>query len=582
MDTPVWFTLLVLLGLRSLAHAQACDPVTSDVGACPPNPGLSTSNYHVDFTQQQSLPAEWILANYETVTYGTHGAEFTFNKRYDAPNIWTDFHIFFGHVDVVMQAAPGQGIVSSSVLISDDFDEVDWEFSGNNFGDASSSGQVQTNFYGKGETGYYDRSTDADVNQPQSSFHTYSVDWTQERLIWSIDGSTIRTLLASQCDNTTHQYPQTPMKLQLGLWDGGDPDGNPGTVNWAGGYTNLSQAPFTMYVESVSITNYNPGYGYNYTDQSGSWESIQILNSPLSSTSSQLPSTVHTSTSSTPAAELSSSSVISSLSTPSASTSIGQSSSSSGDVASILPSSSTYSYGASSSGPSSDSDDCDCEDETSTVYLTTQVTSQVLQATTPNVGTSQSSGAGVSAEAVSSQSSDHTVGSLPSTLISPIAPILPQSSPSAPVPSSYVATGSIGAAQLTFPPSGSSAPSSFGSSGAAIQTQPSSGAPTITPYGPSGEVPPNGSPSDTEITIYPTVVVSRFTTVCPSATQLTVNNKTFTISSSTTLTLITYKLVSNLANFECKDYAKDYGYASKAFITELTLVAVPVPFFDST
>lgn len=41
-----------------------------------------------------------------------------------APTIATGKYIFFGRVDVEVQAAPGVGIVTSAVLQSDDLDEV--------------------------------------------------------------------------------------------------------------------------------------------------------------------------------------------------------------------------------------------------------------------------------------------------------------------------------------------------------------------------------------------------------------------------------------------------------------------------
>lgn len=58
------------------------------------------------------------MANYENVTLGPNGAEFTFNKRYDAPYMWTNKYMFFGHVEVVMRVAKGTGMISSAVLVS--------------------------------------------------------------------------------------------------------------------------------------------------------------------------------------------------------------------------------------------------------------------------------------------------------------------------------------------------------------------------------------------------------------------------------------------------------------------------------
>lgn len=166
------------------------------------------------------------------------------------------------------------------MLISDDFDEIDWEWSGNNFGNANSKGMVQNNYFPKGLTGTYDRGLFVDISSPQTNWHTYSVDWSPTELKWLIDGQVVRTFLAADADTSTHQYPQTPSKLQLGLWDGGDAGENSGTVSWAGGYTDVSKAPFTMYVKSVKITNTYPAYAYNWTDMSGKWTSIQRIQDP--------------------------------------------------------------------------------------------------------------------------------------------------------------------------------------------------------------------------------------------------------------------------------------------------------------
>lgn len=105
---------------------MSVDELTFPTATCPAAPGLPASTYSVHFTQQTTLPANWTLAAAETVTYGSMGADFTFAKRYDAPYIWTDFYFLFGTVEIIAQAAPGRGIISSLVLISEDLDEIDW------------------------------------------------------------------------------------------------------------------------------------------------------------------------------------------------------------------------------------------------------------------------------------------------------------------------------------------------------------------------------------------------------------------------------------------------------------------------
>ncbi|EME88016.1 glycoside hydrolase family 16 protein [Pseudocercospora fijiensis CIRAD86] len=245
-----------------------CDPTNT---TCPADTGLPSTSYTADFTQGSSANASWSGAAYTTVEYGDKGAVFTIEKSGQAPTIQTDFYIFFGRVDVTMKAAAGTGIVSSIVLESDDLDEIDWEFIG---GD---SGHVQSNFYGKGNTTSYDRVIYHKVSDVQNTWHTYSVDWTKDKLDFLIDGSVVRTLKYSDpLAVYGKNYPQTPMQLKLGNWAGGD-SANNGTVEWAGGKTDFSQGPFNMYVKKVEITNYNPACSYKYGDKSGSYESIEII-----------------------------------------------------------------------------------------------------------------------------------------------------------------------------------------------------------------------------------------------------------------------------------------------------------------
>lgn len=88
------------------------------------------------------------------------------------------------------------------------------------------------------------------------------------------------------------RFPQTPMRVRIGIWAGGDPSNGQGTIEWAGGQTDYSQAPFTMYVKDVHITNANPAESYIWTDRSGSYESIKLSGaSSLSQSSGEISST---------------------------------------------------------------------------------------------------------------------------------------------------------------------------------------------------------------------------------------------------------------------------------------------------
>jgi beta-glucanase (GH16 family) len=173
----------------------------------------------------------------------------------------------FGHVEFVVKAAPGAGVVSSAVLQSDCLDEIDWEWLG---GD---NGQVQSNYFGKGITTTYNRGAYHAAPGNHDGFKTYTIDWTSEQIVWQIDGVTVRAL--SQSNAAEGQYPQTPMMVKVGAWSGGDPGNAPGTIAWAGGPTDYSAGPYTMYLRSIAVTDYSTGTQYTYSGSAGTWQSIQ-------------------------------------------------------------------------------------------------------------------------------------------------------------------------------------------------------------------------------------------------------------------------------------------------------------------
>ena len=188
-------------------------------------------------------------------------------KAGDSPTLMSSWYLMFGHVEVVMKPAPGVGIVSSMVLQSDDLDEVDFEWLG------ADNQQVQSNYFGKGQTTTYNRGAFHPNPSNQNDFHTYTVDWTANQVVWQIDGKTVRALTPQSAEQG--QYPQTPMQLKLGIWSGGDSSNAPGTVQWAGGATNYGGGPYNMVVKSVKATDYSTGTSYTYGDNTGTWQSIK-------------------------------------------------------------------------------------------------------------------------------------------------------------------------------------------------------------------------------------------------------------------------------------------------------------------
>lgn len=265
-----------VLAASSLVSAQTftdCNPLERD---CPADSAFGNERVSCNL-QEGECGAFHHLAGTD-VTYNSQGAIFSIERDTNAPTIATDKYIFFGRVDVEIQAAPGQGIVTSAVLQSDCLDEIDWEWVG---GDDL---QVQTNYFSKGDTSTYDRGAYHPVDHPLTSFHTYSIDWTPEAVKWIIDGNVVRTLTYADARNGA-TFPQTPMQIKLGTWVAGREGAPQGTVDWAGGYTNFDDAPFVAVYKSISIVDYAGGSGpasgavreYIYGDRSGTWESIDVV-----------------------------------------------------------------------------------------------------------------------------------------------------------------------------------------------------------------------------------------------------------------------------------------------------------------
>ncbi|KAM3164798.1 Glycosidase [Lachancea thermotolerans] len=331
--------------------ADSCNPLKSS--GCSADAALAGS-FSEDFTSE---PAHFKKTEYATgiIDYSDSGMNMTIAKRYDNPSLKSDFYIMYGKVEVELKAAPGQGIVSSFYLQSDDLDEIDLEWVG---GDTT---QFQTNYFSKGNTATYDRGAFHSAASPQETFHNYTIDWAMDKTVFYLDGVAVRTLT----NDSSQGYPESPMYVMMGSWAGGDSDNAPGTIEWAGGLTDYTQAPFSMFIKRVIVSDYSSGEEYSYNGQSGSWESIEAKNGEVYGRYDQAQSefaalaggesisssaTVHSS--STSSASRSASSTASS--TSNSSSTVSSTSSTSSSASTTLSSSSKAGYNSTSSAtPSS-------------------------------------------------------------------------------------------------------------------------------------------------------------------------------------------------------------------------------------
>ncbi|KKF93669.1 putative glycosidase crf1 [Ceratocystis platani] len=282
-------SLASVASMASLALAQTytlCNPTKE---TCPADAAVGGS-HTIDFTKDK-IDELFTAAQGTDVTYDDKlGAVFDITKETNAPTISSKGFIFFGRVEVTMRVAPGTGIVTSAVLQSNTLDEIDWEWLG------GKPNEVQTNFFSKGNTSTYDRGGITPMSDATETFHTYTIDWTAERIEWILDDKVIRTLTYADSDST-QGYPQTPMQIKLGTWVGGSSTASEGTVEWAGGKSDFSNNnSYKAYYQKIVIEDYMGGNktagSYVYTDKTGAWQSIEVSQDETESNSTTTDSSV--------------------------------------------------------------------------------------------------------------------------------------------------------------------------------------------------------------------------------------------------------------------------------------------------
>ncbi|OAQ96426.1 hypothetical protein LLEC1_07385 [Akanthomyces lecanii] len=214
--------IAVALATVSLVSAQTsteCNPLKT---TCKPDPAFGKKGADCDFTAG-ACDGFHAMAG-KAVTYDSRGAIAAMGAPGQSPTLRSDNYLFFGRVDVEMQAAAGKGIVTSIVLLSDDLDEVDFETVG------FDNKQIQSNYFSKGDDSVFDRGGFHDVDNP------------------------------------------------LGAGN------RPGTLTWVGGVADFSNGDSTAIYKSIKVVDYAGGSSatdkdvkeYVYGDKSGSAKSIKI------------------------------------------------------------------------------------------------------------------------------------------------------------------------------------------------------------------------------------------------------------------------------------------------------------------
>src|SRR5271167_1945279 len=117
-------------------------------------------------------------------------------------------------------------------FLSDVKDEIDYEFVGSDLETG------QTNIYWQALPYYGNTGNITNLTDTFDDWHTYTVDWQPDQIVWSVDGVARRTKTRASTWNSTsglYNYPQTPARVQLSIWPGGASGQAQGTIDWAGG-----------------------------------------------------------------------------------------------------------------------------------------------------------------------------------------------------------------------------------------------------------------------------------------------------------------------------------------------------------
>ncbi|UNI17856.1 hypothetical protein JDV02_004170 [Purpureocillium takamizusanense] len=227
----VLFAALARAGLKDLA---CCDPLRKDMH-CPPDLAFA-GNASFDFIKTgpgDEFGDFWAVDNATLHHHGLdhdtneHGLAVDVGKPGDAPTLVSQRYLFFGKVSVTLKAAKGVGVITTFALKSDSGDEIDWELLG------AYDNQAATNYFHDGKAVYntYNDTYTLDTSS-FDAFHTYTIEWTDQVLVFSIDGTPRRTWRAGE-GMSPGIWPQTPVQVRLGVW-AVDTGSERGEVSWAG------------------------------------------------------------------------------------------------------------------------------------------------------------------------------------------------------------------------------------------------------------------------------------------------------------------------------------------------------------
>lgn len=168
-------------------------------------------------------------------------------------------YLWYGKVSAKLKTSRDGGVITAFILFSDVQDEIDFEYVGYNLT------APQSNYYHQGILDY-NNAKNSSTSDTFKNYHTYTIDWQEDKIDWYVDDEKVRTLEKKDTKNETtgdYDYPQTPSRIQMSLWPGGASSNGLGTIEWAGGEINWDSEDikktgyYYAYLKEVEVTTYD-------------------------------------------------------------------------------------------------------------------------------------------------------------------------------------------------------------------------------------------------------------------------------------------------------------------------------------
>ncbi len=178
---------------------------------------------------------------------------FAQNKAYKAGEIFSLTSYQYGKVEFRMRAAKASGVISNFFFYKNGSEQADvfWEEIDIEVFGKQGSNSWQSNLItgGIGEPILRSEGIHTEVSGLADEYHTYTLEWKPNSVLWKIDGITVRT----QDDDLENQAKDinSPASLRFNFW-------NPNIPEWVGPFSE-NDLPLQMFVNWMKFYPYQNG-----------------------------------------------------------------------------------------------------------------------------------------------------------------------------------------------------------------------------------------------------------------------------------------------------------------------------------